>query len=254
MSINEKAREKYMGEIFYNNHGESCEIIEYINQRKILVKYDNGFIKEHDINALKSKQFINPYSKTLCGVGFYGEGVFKANGSEEHIHWREMIKRCYLPKKLSKQSTYQGCTVCEEWLNFQNFSEWYAKNKWDNAFTYLDKDILVKGNKIYSPETCILVNNEINTLFIKSDKARGKLPIGVIYQKNNHNYVARCSIYGKGMKHIGVFDNPNDAFYAYKEFKENHIKQIADKHKYKYTNFPIELYNAMYNYQVEITD
>ena len=260
--LKEDGRKQYIGKIYYNKHNESATVIDYNKITDVTIQYDNGYIEHKDLKVLKEGMFKSPYSKTVCGVGYIGKGNYecsiKVNGknvvTEEYNHWQHMIKRCYSENYLRKMPTYQDCSVCDEWLCFQNFAQWYNENKWSEISTFLDKDILVKGNRVYSPETCVLVDNDINLLFIKSQKVRGELPIGVIWQKNNHNYVARCSVYGKGMKHIGVFNNPTDAFYAYKNFKESHIKQIADEYKSKYPNFPQKLYDAMYNYQVEITD
>ena len=113
----------------------------------------------------------------------------------------------------------------------------------------LDKDILVKGNKIYSPETCCFVPNEINVLFTKKEKDRGEYPIGVSIISNK--YVARCGVGNSKNKTIGSFKTPKEAFQAYKQYKEQYIKKVADKYK---CQIPNNLYKAMYSYQVEITD
>ena len=77
-----------------------------------------------------------------------------------------MLIRCYNKKDLEKNPTYKNTTVCIEWCNFQNFAQWFEKNYIDDWA--LDKDILVKGNKVYSPETCCFVPREINEVFKNS--------------------------------------------------------------------------------------
>ena len=114
----------------------------------------------------------------------------------------------------------------------------------------LDKDILHKGNKIYSDETCCFVPEKINTLLIKCDKSRGDCPIGVTYRKRDKIYEVNCSN-GEGSDYLGRFDNINDAFHIYKVHKEKIIKQRADEYK---QYLPQNVYEALYNYQVEITD
>ena len=114
----------------------------------------------------------------------------------------------------------------------------------------LDKDILVKGSKIYSPETCIFTPQFINTLFIKTNSKRGNFPIGVTYKKDINKYLATVQIKKKHV-HIGVFSNQEEAFHAYKQAKEQYIKKVADEYKDK---IPQKLYEAMYNWKVEITD
>ena len=146
-------------------------------------------------------------------------------------------------------------TVCDKWLNFQNFAEWFYKNYYeiDNEAMCLDKDILHKGNKIYGPETCIYCPKSINGLFVKCDSIRGECPIGVNKLPNgrfrayHHIYINNKRI----IKHLGVFDTPEEAFNIYKQAKEKYIKQVADSYKYK---IPKKLYDAMYNWKVEITD
>lgn len=114
----------------------------------------------------------------------------------------------------------------------------------------LDKDILIKGNKIYSPETCVFVPKTINSLFAKRQRDRGLLPIGVTFHKKNDKYVSVCcNCMGKTM--YQYFDDPNEAFIEYKKNKENTIKKVADFYKNK---IPYILYNAIYKYVVDITD
>ena len=116
----------------------------------------------------------------------------------------------------------------------------------------IDKDILIKNNKVYSPNNCLVVPENINTMFIKGASRRGQYPIGVSMTNNRLRARVKKLIDGKCKEiHIGYFDTEVQAFNAYKREKELHIKQIADDYKDK---IPLELYNAMYSYIVEITD
>lgn len=115
----------------------------------------------------------------------------------------------------------------------------------------LDKDILIKGNKVYSPETCIFVPHEINSLFLKNDNKRGNLPLGVSLHKSSGLYGARSKVYGKGYVSAGYYKTIEEVFVAYKQQKESNIKEVADLYKDK---IPQKLYEAMYSYEVEITD
>ena len=169
-----------------------------------------------------------------------------------------MLKRCYDEEYHKKEPTYIDCEVCEEWLNYQNFAKWFYKNYYEisNEKMCLDKDILIKGNKIYSPQTCIFVPNRINNLFVKSNNTRGEYPIGISYHKRKSgNDCLRVDITltnGK-RKLLGLFsfNEIEKAFIYYKTEKEKIIKQVADEYK---DLIPIELYDAMYKYEVEITD
>lgn len=103
----------------------------------------------------------------IYGKGIYEKGKYKSKNhsihTKEYLVWRTMISRCYNPDYLEKHPTYEKCEVCEEWLYFQDFAEWFHKNyyKVDNEIVDLDKDFLCILNnyedKIYSPETCIFV-------------------------------------------------------------------------------------------------
>ena len=164
-----------------------------------------------------------------------------------------MLRRCYNERELNKQPTYRGCSVCDEWHNFQNFAQWYTDNYYeiDGECMELDKDILHKGNKIYSPDNCVFVPQCINKLFIKCDKKRGLYPIGINYDKKYNKYNVSCNN-GIGTRiGLGTYNTIEEGFKVYKNYKENYIKQIADEYKNK---IPNRLYNAMYKYEVEITD
>lgn len=195
-------------------------------------------------------------NKKICGVGYLGVGYYKPtiNGKTTIAYnaWRNMIHRCYDKEYQNIKTTYKECILCEEWLNFQNFAKWCDKNYYmiDNEIMNLDKDILCKGNKIYSPETCIFVPQRINKLFIKSNKRRGELPIGVCHTNPKNKFKSYCSTQNKFI-YLGNYITPELAFDAYKKCKENVIKEVADEYKNK---IPKILYDAMYKYEVEITD
>ena len=165
-----------------------------------------------------------------------------------------MLERCYDPYRLNKYPTYIDCYVCDEWLCFQNFAEWFYQNYYEieNERMHLDKDILVKGNKIYSPETCVFVPNRINTLFVKQQRKRGEYPIGVSPHKRADVLQASCNISEK-QEYLGRFslNKPFQAFTCYKNYKENYIKKVADEYK---NLIPSELYEALYKWEVEIND
>ena len=115
---------------------------------------------------------------------------------------------------------------------------------------HLDKDILCKGNKIYSPNNCVFVPQRINELFTKRNKLRGDYPIGVDFNKRNKLFRARCSTL-QGNKHLGYYKTKEEAFKVYKIEKEKEIKNRADNYK---DFIPEKLYSAMYKYEVEIRD
>lgn len=252
-----------IGEENINTFGSKMIIFAYRKNYDVDVyfpEYD-WMVNNREYREFKNGKIKCPYERKTYGIGYIGEGKYKTkeNGKLTKCYntWHDMLKRCYDEKLHKKRPTYKDCEVCEEWLCFQNFAEWYYNNYYEveGERMCLDKDILVKHNKIYSKDTCIFVPERINTLFIKCDRSRGEYPIGVFCNKNN-KYQAKCSIYDLKnnnivRKSLGVYDTPEKAFEIYKEFKEKHIKEIADHYK---DEIPQKLYNVMYNYEVEIND
>lgn len=246
-----------LGEINYTKYESKITIIEYINCDDVKVSINDNYVTYTNYSNFKKGNIKYPYDKSVYGVGYLGEGKYSRTTHELlYRFWHDMLKRCYDIKIKLKEPTYEGCTVCEEWLNFQNFAEWFENNYYEvDERIELDKDILYKGNKIYNTHSCILVPHRINKLLIKCNKSRGEYPIGVSWNKKLNKFMATCCIiknYKPTNKNLGYFNTSQDAFYnGYKPFKEQYIKQVADDYKDK---IPKELYDALYKYEVEITD
>ena len=248
-----------------NNFGSLMIITRFNGQRDIDVyfpKYNWTFYNTH-YSIFKKGNIKCPYEPRVFGIGYIGEGKYSyltlKNEEKKHSKcyntWKDMLKRCYDKKYQSKKPTYIGCTVCEEWHNFQNFAKWYEENYYevDSETMHLDKDILIKNNKIYSSQTCTFVPQRINSLFKKSYK-QNNLPIGVSWINRDSVYRSYCSIYKNNKQknvYLGDFINKEQAFQCYKRFKENYIKEVAEEYK---NLIPTKLYEAMYKYEVEITD
>jgi len=241
------------GEVGFNTYGTKMTIVKYTNNVNITVLFQNGYFAICTYQSFKSGMVANPFDKTISNIGYIGQGKYSSkNNKSIYRVWVGIIQRCYGINQHKIQPTYIDCTVCDEWHNFQNFANWYEDNYYEipNESMGIDKDILVKGNKIYSPETCVFVNTRINTLFIKCDSIRGDYPIGVIYIEDRNNYKSQCRD-GKEKIFLGNYNTSNEAFNVYKKYKERLIKRVADKYK---NIIPQKLYDAMYKYEVEITD
>ena len=249
----------HIGETIINNYGSIITLIKYESYSHILVRFDNGYEKWCTYENFKNKSIKSPYCKTVYNHGYVGEGEYSSKLNHNiYQSWIDVLKRSYSNRISNKWETYKNVTCCEEWFNFQNFAKWYDENYYvvDGEKMHLDKDILIKNNKIYSPDTCIFVPQRINELFIKTNKLRGNLPIGVSYLKNINKFQANCKTFTKRgsasySNYLGCFKTPLEAFNVYKQFKEKYIKQVADEYKNK---IPQKLYEAMYRYEVEITD
>lgn len=246
---------KRVGESVINTYGSKITVIDYKNSDNVYVEFDNGYKTKCTWNSFSKGSIKSPYCKTLHNIGYLGEGKYNCDNIW-YNHWRAMIERVHI-KNDNFHRTYSDVTIYENWYNYQIFSKWSEQNYYEipNMKMQLDKDILIKGNRIYSPETCVFVPYIINALLLKSDKMRGNLPIGVYWHERDQEYRSQCSFVdynGKRKnKWLGGYSNPEDAFIAYKIFKELYIKEVADKYK---EYIPKNLYKALYKYEVEITD
>lgn len=255
-------RDERLGEERLNNQGCSMIIVEYNDSSDIIVQFQDEYQAEvrATYRDFKDGEIKNPYFPNIFGGKIGTKYSSKRNGkmAKEYETWLDMLQRCYSNKYKEKHPTYQTTTCCEEWLNYENFYEWLRSqenfDKWLNGKCWaLDKDILIKGNKIYSPETCLLVPHIVNGLFAKSNAKRGEYPIGVY--KHGNRYCAQCKnpFLNNKIRYIGSYLMPEKAFEAYKSYKENLIKQVA-RIEYDNNNIVKECFDAMMNYKVEIND
>lgn len=146
-------------------------------------------------------------------------------------------------------AAYTDVTADPQWYNFQEFAEWC---QWQHGFKrdwHLDKDLLVKGNKVYSPDACVFLPPEVNCFMVKRKSKRGDLPIGV--SMIGTTIVARCGNKLGFNPYLGSFDTPEDAFYAFKVRKEYIANLLAEKYKPELDTIA---YAALAAYTVDITD
>lgn len=189
--------------------------------------------------------------KMIHGVAFNSRGKHRTGkcGKPYKVYqlWADMIKRCYSDKYHEKNPAYVGCTVCPEWLDFQNFAEWYDRHEYKDMGYQLDKDLLTPKNKIYSPETCCFVPQELNMLIVGSGVMQGEYPTGIYWNKPAKKYLAQVNMNGK-LKTIGVFSCPNEAHRAYREVKQAYVKEKAVAWKDK---IDPRVFDALMNWTVE---
>jgi hypothetical protein len=140
--------------------------------------------------------------------------------------WIEMLRRCYSKKFLERNPSYIGTSVCSEWLSATAFKKWMEQQDWQDKS--LDKDIIVPGSKLYSPETCAFVLQATNTFVIASDAIRGEYPIGVSLYKRTGKYQAQCKnpFAGKG-EHLGYFSTPEEAHEVWRKRKHELAQLVA---------------------------
>lgn len=222
------------------------KIISYQSYSDIQVE----FLDKHHYKTnatyprFKKGEIKNPYDITVNGVGYIGEGKYKTKKSPQrhtdaYNTWVTMLYRCYCDESTVY---YKESTVCEEWLCYQNFAEWYENNKYEvEGRLHLDKDILFPENKIYDPNKCMLVPQRINMLFVNQLNKKC-LPNGVRKLKSGYSAV----YYNK---ELGVFDTVEEAYKIYTKKKKEVIVKVANEYK---SIIPEKVYNALLKYEFDI--
>lgn len=165
-------------------------------------------------------------TRKVRGVGINNvKGVSTTN---MYFTWVDMITRCYNNKgRRLHHWNYVDCTVCDEWLLLSNFKEWYEFNYVDGFC--LDKDVLGETGKVYSPDFCVYVPQEINKLFNTRSVSRGGCPVGVTHNMERKNYRSQINMNGRTVS-IGIFDNPKDAHLAYVPVRNKYLHSKLKEH------------------------
>ena len=256
---------KYLNDINYRDCvGKVCKskssgdfkVLKYNNAKDIEIQFVNtGCETVVQLTNIKKGYVKDPYSPSVCGVGIVGTkypSTFNDVKIKEYMLWQNMLERCYSDTYKKKNPTYIDCEVSNNFLYYEYFYEWCNKRIGFGVEGFeLDKDLLIKGNKVYSEFTCIFLPKEINSVLTKSASTRGKHPIGVYWSKTNKAFVARVNKSKGGSVWLGSFNTELEAFKAYKQAKETFIKELANKWKGKIDD---RAYKALVDYEVDITD
>ena len=174
---------------------------------------------------------------------------YDENGKEircpYYMKWKSLLSRCY-NESTWKQTTkdgylknakYEFCEVVEEWHTFTNFKSWMEKQDWEG--NSLDKDILVPGNTVYGPDTCMFVPIHINSILV--DQKPGKYGKGIKYDKRTNVFRAQIRVNGKRTT-VGSFATAEEAEELYIKLRReeiiNEANQVSDE----------RLKNALINY------
>ena len=235
-----------VGKTFPTNNFGLIEVIEYKDYKNVLVKFINtGTLAWFRADHVKHGRCRDKFAPTVFGKGVVGNNVTKINGVTTKLYnvWCGMLERCYSETFHEIYPSYKDCCVADEWLYLDNFKVWFEEHYLEGLD--LDKDLLVDGNKIYSPETCVFVPPTLNNL-IKYNKTLKKrdLPTSVT------EYSGKFYSYTSDKQCLGGFYTPNEAFMVYKEWKESKIKSLAGKY-YTSGDIPKKLYEVLISYEVK---
>lgn len=145
--------------------------------------------------------------------------------------WMGILERCFSEKLHLKQPTYKDCDITPDWIYFTKFKYWMESQAWKGL--ELDKDLLVKGNKIYSPENCLFIPKRLNSSLTDRILNRGEYPLGVSFNKRAKSPNTKCYEASVSNKYIGSFINATDAHKAWQQAKivelESHLFWYAQQ-------------------------
>ena len=198
-------------------------------------------------------------NKLIQGIGFNDKkypAYIGGRATREYTTWHNMLSR-YTNTLWVKRDSYTGTTCSENFKSYSFFYEWCQHQQGFRGLDeqgkswHLDKDLLIKGNKVYSEDTCVFVPSRVNILLNKHSAGRGDSLIGVCLCKKSNKYHARCSVGTTGQKHLGLFVSQEEAFNVYKTFKEQFIKSVADEYK---NLIDERAYKALIKYEVCVDD
>ena len=255
---------KYLNDVTKDCVGVVCKskssgafkVLKYNNNENVEIQFlKTGYETVVRLGNIRSGYVKDPYVPSVYGVGITGTKYpSKINGvkTKEYTLWCNMLKRCYSDSSKKEYPTYEGCEVSDNFKSYEYFYEWCINQiGFDNEGWHLDKDLLNKGNKVYSEYTCVFIPSEINSLLVKREALRGEHFIGVCWNKTSKAFMAQVSK-GKGKsERLGLFNTEIEAFNAYKTAKETFVKEQTNKWK---SQIDLRAYEALMNYTVEITD
>ena len=241
----------------YQSKNSGCfTITSYLDSYNIGIKFiDTGYEMFAHLGRIKNGNVKDQYSPSVYSIGILGTKYPSAiNGvkTKEYILWTHMLQRCYSDTSKKRNPTYIGCEVSENFKYYEYFYEW-CNNQFgfNNKDWQLDKDLLIKGNKVYSESTCVFIPSEINLLLVKCTASRGKHLIGVYWSKTANAFVARVNKNKGKSEHLGLFNTELEAFNAYKVAKESFVKEQANDWKGKIDK---RAYEALPDYEAGIID
>ena len=238
---------KYEGMIFPTKQNGDLEVLEYVSAKEVVIRFiETGHTTKCAMVNILSGTVKDRLKPSVYGVGVVGEKYPLENGkqSKEYNVWVRMLDRCY---STHVGHTYKGCSVSENFKYYPYFKDWcYKQVGFGIAGFALDKDILSKGNKTYSEDTCCFVPQEINNLFTNKKVKSNSIKTGVLFNERTKRYSVGFSK-GNKTKHLGYYDNEQEASLAYTEAKEAYIKEVAEDY---FNLIDEDVYEALLRYVV----
>ena len=245
-----------VGRICKSLNSGDFKILKYNDSKNVEIQFlTTGYRKVAEMKEVRNGGIKDPYAPSVYGVGILGikyPSTINGVNTKEYALWNHMLERCYSNTYKKKYTTYEGCEASENFKSFEYFYEWcHRQVGFGNQGWHLDKDLLTKGDKVYSENTCVFLPQEINKVLTKREVSRGNHLIGVYWCNTKKVFVARVNKNKGKQEYLGRFKTEIEAFNAYKVAKEAFVKEQANKWKDK---IDIRAYNALMKYEVNIDD
>ena len=245
-----------VGKIYKSKSSGDFKILKYNDAKDVVIQFlKTGYETSVQLVQVKNGSVKDPYSPSVFGVGVLGTKysiTISGRNTKEYNLWQSMLRRCYSDCSKKQRPTYEGCEVSNNFKSYEYFYEWCQEQIGFSADGFdLDKDLLIKGNKVYSESTCVFIPKEINSLLVKREASRGEHLIGVYWHNANKAFRARVSKNKGKSEHLGYYKTELEAYNAYKIAKESFVKEQANKWK---SQIDLRAYEALMNYTVEIMD
>jgi len=210
--------EQHIGETHVSNEGYNIVVVKGGDKKGyVMVNIGGRYNKTVSYSQLVKGKVKNLYHKSVFGKGYVGIGKHKVSIkgvlTKKYDTWKGMLKRCYSSDYHIEHPAYKDITVCDEWHNFQVFGEWYDEQYKKDGWR-LDKDLLSRGNKVYSPDTCVFMPRELD-VFLVRDKRNRDCPTGVKRVGSRYYSQSRWSLSGR-LLHLGTYDIIEEADLAYR--------------------------------------
>ena len=254
--LNDVSYKDCVGKVCKSKSSGDFKVLKYNDAKDVEIQFINtGFEVVVELGSIRKGEVKDSYSPSVYGVGILGTKYpSKVNGvlTKEYVLWRDMLGRCYSDNSKKKYPTYESCEVSDKFKSYEYFYEWCNKQiGFSNQSWQLDKDLLIKGNKVYSEDSCVFIPQEINKVLVKNTASRGEHLIGVYWHNKRKAFEARVRKNTGKSEYLGLFNTELEAFNTYKVAKEAFVKEQANKFK---SQIDPRAYEALMNYTVEITD
>ena len=255
---------KYLNDVSKDCVGKVCKskssgdfkVLKYNDSGNVEIQFSKtGYEATAELGNIRNGNVKDPYVPSVHGIGVLGTKYpSRVNGvlTKECALWYSMLQRCYSDAYKKKQPTYEGCEVSDNFKSYEYFYKWCQNQTgFRSEGWHLDKDLLIKGNKVYNENVCVFIPKDINLLLTKCTASRGEHLIGVSWCKRYMAFRATVSRNKGKQEHLGYFKTEIEAFNAYKTAKESFVKEQANKFK---SQIDPRAYEALMNYKVEIDD